>query len=376
MNIFLDSQPLLGTQSGIGRYVKSLLSIYQNDDDINILLCFNNFFNKKIFSSFGSKYLNQAYPYKIIRRLLIPNYLYEFPYDQFKINKADIFHGTNFIYFPTVNSRSVITIHDLAFLKYPETTSEKIYKHHSKWVPYSAHKCDHIIADSAQTKQDIIEMLNIPDSKVTTIPLAADDQFQVLDREIYVTTNALYHLPERYILFVGTLEPRKNLLGLLHSYILFRKNSSSSEKLVIIGAKGWKYDPIFDFIRENNLESEVVFLGYVNDEHLPAIYNGSTIFVMPSLYEGFGIPILEAMGCGVPVIGSNVSSIPEVIDRYGTLLPPDDYEGWGAAMDLLLSDQEKHSEFSALSLERASHFSWKRTAELTKQVYLDVLKSR
>lgn len=381
MNIYFDAQPITGTISGIGRYVNSLLHQYHTDDELNIFLAFNRICRKVSISDLAVSHqyryvlTNQRFPYKVVRRLFKPSLIYEFPYDILKSIKADIFHGTNFIHFPSIKGKSIITIHDLAFLKFPETTSEKIYKHHSKWVPYSARKCDHIIADSEQTKLDIIELLGIPEQKISSIPLAADEHFHKLSESDYMPITTQYNLPERYILFVGTLEPRKNLLGLLKSYVLFRKNSDCSDKLVIVGAKGWKYSPIFEFINENNLESDVLFMGYVEDEHLPAIYNGATLFVMPSIYEGFGIPILEAMGCGVPVIGSNVSSIPEVIDTYGIQVSPTDYEGWANHIHQFLSDESLRNTYSKLSLERASHFSWKYTAQATKQVYMDVLNS-
>lgn len=382
MNILLDGQPLLGTRSGIGRYVASLFQHYQSIEELSVHLAFNRIIKRLVPPELlldnitQTDIVNQRYPYKVIRRLLKPNIFYEMPYNIFRSGiKADIFHGTNFTHNRILKGKSIITIHDLAFLKFPETTSNKIYKHHSTWVPYSARKCDHIIADSEQTKDDIVELLEIPEYKITSIPLAADDQFCALPESQYLPIVNEYNLPDRYILFVGTLEPRKNLLGLLKSYLLFRKNSACSDKLVIVGAKGWKYTPIFDFITENNLESEVLFLGYVDDEHLPALYNGATIFVMPSIYEGFGIPILEAMGCGVPVIGSNVSSIPEVIGDYGVQVAPTDYEGWAQNIHNFMSDESFRNRYSRLSLERSTHFSWKRTAEATKQVYQDVLNS-
>ncbi|MEF3304496.1 glycosyltransferase family 4 protein [Paenibacillus sp. GYB003] len=379
MNIFLDAQPLLGSKSGVARYIDCLYSELSTHHNSNVYLAFNRIIKginlTDITDRKPGRIINQRYPYKVIRRLLNPNFLYDFPYDFFKFKKADIFHGTNFTHNATRKGKSIITIHDLAFLRFPETTSEKIYKHHSKWVPYSARKCDHIIAVSEQTKNDIVELLRVPEYKISTIYSAADTRFFKLPEPQYFPVIQHYQLPERYILFVGTVEPRKNLLGLLKSYLIFRKNSALSDKLVIVGAKGWKYSPIFDFIKENNLESEVIFTGYIEDEHLPAIYNGATLFVMPSIYEGFGIPILEAMGCGVPVIGSNVSSIPEVIDSFGVMVSPTDYEGWAAEIHRFLSDESLRNKYSKLSLERASHFSWKRTAEATKQVYIDVLNS-
>lgn len=381
MNVFLDAQPLLGNRSGIARYVGCLFNEYQTDEELNVSLAFNRIYKGIQLNEISASgvdrnhIINQRYPYKVIRRLMKPNFLYNFPYDFMKSKSAQLFHGTNFTYNRTMAGKSVITIHDLAYMKFPESTSDKIYKHHSKWVPYSAQKCDHIIADSEQTKIDIMDLLNIAEHKISVIHLAADDHFMPLPESEYLPIIQSYHLPERYILFVGTLEPRKNLLGLLKSYLLLKQNTDVTEKLVIVGAKGWKYSPMFEFIREHGLESDVIFMGFIEDEHLPAIYNGATTFVMPSIYEGFGIPILEAMKCGVPVIGSDVSSIPEVIGSYGIQVAPHDNEAWARNLYKVLSDDTIRKSYSHLSLQRAAHFSWKQTAQATKQVYLDVLNS-
>src|SRR5690606_36954811 len=154
---------------------------------------------------------------------------------------ADLFHGTNFTYTPLLRGKTVITIHDLAYMRYPDSTSDKIYKHHTRWVPYSAKQCDHIIADSRHTKQDIVHLLHIPEHKIDVVHLAADESFKPLEQQTYEPILKSYGLPDRYILFVGTLEPRKNLVGLIHAFHILKSNASISEKLVIVGAKGWKY---------------------------------------------------------------------------------------------------------------------------------------
>jgi glycosyltransferase involved in cell wall biosynthesis len=289
--------------------------------------------------------------------------------------KIDIFHGTNFTYTPIARGKTVITIHDLAYMKYPETTSERIYKHHSNWVPWSSRVCDRIIADSHQTKADIIELLGIPDEKINVIHLAADERFRPMPISEVQAILDKYRLPSKYILFVGTLEPRKNLLGLLKAYYALKQNSEYSEKLVIVGAKGWKYSSIFQWIRDNALLDDVIFTGFVDDGDLPALYNGATVFVLPSIYEGFGLPILEAMNCGIPVIASNRSSIPEVAGAAGILLDPEDYDVWAMEIQKMLTSLDHRKYYSALSLEQGKKFTWKRTAYETKQVYDKLLNN-
>jgi glycosyltransferase involved in cell wall biosynthesis len=344
-------------------------------DGLTVTLAFNRLFKKidrsdlPVPLSDESAVANQIYPYKVIRRLLRPNPLYLYPYDLFYKNKADIFHGTNFTHIPVTKGKTVITIHDLAYMRYPETTSERIYKHHSRWVPYSARKCHRIIADSEQTKRDIVDLLQIPESKIDVIYLAADEKMKPVPETDVKPILQKYHLPERYLLFVGTLEPRKNLIGLLKAYRIMKQNCDYTEKLVIIGAKGWKYDPVFDWVERHNMQNDVIFTGFIEDQDLVAIYNGATVFVMPSLYEGFGLPILEAMNCGIPVIGSNVSSIPEVIGDAGILVAPDDHEAWAVHMHRLLVDESLRRTYSMKSLERSKRFSWQKTAYETKLVY-------
>ncbi|MFH5181189.1 glycosyltransferase family 4 protein [Paenibacillus sp. TAB 01] len=378
MNVFLDAQPLLGPRSGIARYVECLAKQFASQADMNVSLAFNRIAKSirenhviSMERDFHLHLINNMYPYKVIRRLLKPNMFYHFPYDLMSGKKVDIFHGTNFTYTPVLKGKHVITIHDLAYMHYPEATSERILKHHSKWVPYSAQKCDYIIADSIQTKRDIEELLRIPESKISVVPLAADEHFRYIDNCPDILKK--YDLPSKYVLFVGTLEPRKNLIGLLKSFLLLKNQYDIEEKLVIVGARGWKFTPIFDWVKENQLENEVVFTGFIDDTDLPAIYSAATLFVMPSIYEGFGLPLLEAMQCGTPVIGSNVSSIPEIIENAGILIAPDDYSSWAEAIYTVISNTSLRATYSQLGLERSKQFTWSQTAELTRKIYTHVL---
>ncbi|MDB5054940.1 MAG: glycosyltransferase family 1 protein [Bacilli bacterium] len=380
MNVFLDAQPLLGSLSGISRYVECLYQELCQVSDVNVTLAFNRivkpFHPPKLTIDVHNKpiLMNKRYPYSIIRRLMKPNLLYTFPFDLgLGKDKADLFHGTNFTHFPVVRGKSVVTIHDLAFMRFPDSTSKRIYQHHSRWVPYSAQKADRIIADSMQTKNDIIELLQVSPDKIDVIHLAADKKFRPLPEHEYRPITQKYNLPEKYILFVGTVEPRKNLLGLVQAYELLKQNHPITEKLVIVGARGWKYTPIFEWIQQHHLETDIIFTGYIEDDDLVALYNAATIFVLPSIYEGFGIPILEAMQCGIPVIASNVSSIPEVVGESGILVDPHYHEGWAKAMLRLLTDEQEHLHYASLSLKRGEHFNWHKVAQQTLQVYDKVM---
>ncbi|GAA3403008.1 glycosyltransferase family 4 protein [Paenibacillus hodogayensis] len=379
MNIFIDAQPLLGAVSGISNYIRNLYDNLLNYNDNELILFFNRISKNVTLDKLpikirdNTQYYNSRYPYKIIRRMTTPNFLYNIPFDFFCEKESTIFHGTNFTHIPSTNKKTVITIHDLAYMIYPETTNEKIYRHHSNWVPYSAQQATKIIAVSSHTKNDIMNLLHVPEEKIEVIYLAAEARFRPIDKDAVHRVLNKYQLPDQYLLFVGTLEPRKNLICLLESFLLLNKNCNFPHKLVIVGAKGWKYNPIFEWVKNNGLEKKVIFTGFVEDEDLPAIYNGADVFLMPSLYEGFGLPILEAMQCGTPVIGSNNSSICEIIDTNGILLPHDDYEQWATNICTLLSNEEQKNGYKKLSLQRATNFSWKKTAHETKTLYEKML---
>lgn len=378
MPIFLDGQPLLGQRSGVSNYVRNLYK-----ELLNLNLDIDLFFNRiaknihlddlTLQIEQQPTIINTRYPYKVIRRLLKPGILYNYPFDWINKSSASIFHGTNFTHIPVSSKKTVITIHDLAYMIYPETTSEKIYRHHTKWVPYSAKLASKIIAVSQHTKNDIIQLLGVPEDKIEVVYLAADQLYRPLSKNQVQAALNKYNLPSDYLLFVGTLEPRKNLMGLLKAFHHLIMNYRCDHKLVIVGAKGWKYSPLFDFIQQNQLESKVIFTGFIEDEDLAAIYNGATLLTMPSIYEGFGIPILEAMNCGIPVIASDVSAIPEIVDKYGILLPPNEHELWAEKIYELINDESKINLYKHLSLERASHFSWQKTAFETKMVYDKIL---
>lgn len=372
MKVCLDGQPLLGNLSGIGRYTLNLYNCLINNPDINVTLGFNRILKKISALPMGvnSKHVvNQRYPYKVIRRLMRPNFFYRFPYDYNLKEAFDIFHGTNFTYMPIKRRRNIITIHDLAFMKFPETTSKQIYRHHMKWVPYCAKNADHIITISESTKVDVVDLLSIHPDKITVVPLAAEEHFKPLTKKEYAYIFDKYELPERYILFVGTIEARKNVLTLVKAFHLIKKAHDIEYKLVVVGARGWRTSSLYDYIQEHHLQNDIVFMGYVEDSDLTAIYNGARMLVMPSWYEGFGLPLVEAMKCGVPVIGSNTSAIPEVIGPNGLMCNPNVPEDWAEQISMLLSNDTAHRAWSDYSYQQSGNFSWESTAEETVNLY-------
>ena len=271
----------------------------------------------------------------------------------------------------------VITIHDLIFLRYPEAfhPAKRAYlKFMTRW---SARHSAHIIAVSEQTRRDVIELLDIKPGRVTTVHNGVGSQFVPLHDDTLARFAQEKRLTRRTVFYVGTLEPRKNITMLLKAFSkLAAEPDFDDTTLVIGGSKGWYYDEVFATAGRLGLTASerVRFLGRVPDEELPLWYNCASVFVFPSRFEGFGLPLLEAMACGTPVITSNTSSLPEVVGDAGILLPPDEPEAWSAALRKVLTSQDIASSLAAKGLERSTQFSWDRTASETFAVYRRILE--
>lgn len=380
MKIYIDGQPLIGNKTGIGYYTQNLVESYLKTN-LDVIIITNQILNKKRMETLAENEVshvnNKLFPYKVLRKLMLPTFFYKYPIDT-NLKKEErenaVYHATNFITLPTKYAKQVITIHDLAFMKFPKVVDESIYKYMMKWVPYSISRADQIIADSIHTKRDILAFFDIPEDKVNVVYLAADNRFQKRSIEDIHFVKSKYKLPEKYILYVGTLEPKKNLVTLIEVYYQLKKRYAIEEKLVIVGAKGWKFDSIFEKIQQLELQDDICFTGYIDDEDVPSIYSGASIFAFPSTYEGFGIPLLEAMQCEVPVVASNASCIPEVVGEAGLLFDPYDIDGWVEGMYNILTKEALRTELIHKGLQQASQFSWEKTAKETLAVYEKALK--
>ncbi len=280
---------------------------------------------------------------------------------------ADVLHSPDFIPPFRRRCRSVITIHDLAFVRFPHLLTAESARYYGQ-VGRAVQSADRVIAVSESTRQDILELLEVAPEKVTVVHSAAAPECRPLSPEEQRERRAVLGLPERFILFVGTLEPRKNLPTLLEAIpTLWREHHVP---LVVVGGKGWLYERVYMTLDRLRLtEEQVQMVGAVPSHELADYYGCATCLVMPSLYEGFGLPALEAMACGTPVVVSNVSSLPEIVSDAGLLVDPEDVDGLADALGKLLSDEEMRGKLGRLGLQRASTFSWDRTARETMQVY-------
>jgi glycosyltransferase involved in cell wall biosynthesis len=266
---------------------------------------------------------------------------------------------------------AVVTIHDLAPISFPQTfrRHNRVYLTWANLV--TARRAQHILAVSEFTKNELVRLLSVPPEKITVTHNACDARFHPPASPSIDAFRARHGLPERFILFVGTLEPRKNLPTLLEAYA--RIASRTDVPLIIGGGKGWLYDAVFARLEALGLRDRVHFPGFLASEELPLWYAAATVFVFPSRWEGFGIPPLEAMACGTPVVTSNSSSLPEVVGDAGLMVGPDDIDGMGEAILRVLDDAELRAELRERGLRQAQRFSWHISAERTLRVYEQVL---
>lgn len=263
----------------------------------------------------------------------------------------------------------VTTIHDISYEHLPETFKRRSRFQMRMTIPRTARSADHVIASSEYSRSDLIETYKLPPEKVTAIPLAAPDFLKpvtaVEERE---RIKKKYGIDGEFILGVGSIQPRKNLRRLIAAYSSLAASGIDLPQLVLAGKNAWLFEETLSSIDENNLGEKVKFTGFVPDEDLPALYSAALFFVYPSFFEGFGLPPLEAMQCGTPVIAGDRTSLPEVVGDCGLLVDPYDVDAIAGAIKQLLGDERLRNELSLKGLHRAGLFSWKRTARQTLDV--------
>ncbi len=288
--------------------------------------------------------------------------------------RLDVLHSPDFIP-PRFGAGSrIVTIHDLNFWYYPEFLTQDSLRYYRDQIAWAVSEADRISVDSDSTREDVIKQLNANPRKVVTIPLAAAPIFnnEHARSEVNKTLSAL-DIVEGFVLFVGTLSPRKNLETLIKAFTRLQRTSGPSRQLVIVGNRGWLNEGIFDAMNSTELDDEVLHFESLNDVQLAHLYSAAGVLALPSFYEGFGLPLLEAMQCGCPVIASNTSSLPEVAGSAGILLDPLDVNGWADAIGTVLSDQALRGNMIARGFKQASRFSWERSARETIALYQDAV---
>lgn len=288
------------------------------------------------------------------------------------VGRPDIFHATWHLLPGLSATKSVMTLYDLTFATVPGTHLRVLRWSSNFLVPRFLREAGKIIAISESTKRDAVRLYGIPEEKVEVTHLAVDARFRPADAGAVAMVRERHRLPERFLLYVGTIEPRKNLPVLLDALKILAERGRGVP-LVVAGAKGWMYEEFFRKVRKTGLEGNVLFTGYIPDEDLPGLYSAAEAFLFPSLYEGFGFPVLEAMACGTPVVCSNTSSLPEVAGKAAILLSPEAPGDWADTIQGILDSGTLRERMRQEGFRRASLFSWEKTARETWKVYRRML---
>lgn len=289
---------------------------------------------------------------------------------------VDLLHSPHYTMPLSCPVPSVITFHDMTFFIHPEmhTLSKRAF---FPWIMHhSSRKADMIITDSESTRRDAMQLLAIPPEKIVTVHLGYQDIFRpITDTAILDAVREKHHLPEHFILYVGAVEPRKNLPLLLNVFDILVQQGYS-QHLVIVGGLGWLYQDVLTQIDKLRAKDRIHRMGHIPYADLPVFYNLADVFVYPSIYEGFGLPPLEGMACGTPVITSDISSMPEFVGDAGVLAPPNDEAALLEAIQTVLSDDALRGRLAKDGPKQAANFTWKHTAEKTMNIYEQVLASQ
>jgi alpha-1,3-rhamnosyl/mannosyltransferase len=286
-----------------------------------------------------------------------------------------LFHGPNF-FLPLRAERGIITVHDLSVLRYPETHPAERVRSFEKFFSRSLSQSVHIITDSQTVRNEIIEDFGISGSNISAISLGIGEQFHLRDRQFAGAILQKYNLrPGGYILSVATFEPRKRIDKAILAHALMCERGKVDFPLVLVGASGWQNFALHSLIDQERAKGRLILLGYVPESELPAIYAGARLFLYPSIYEGFGLPPLEAMAAGVPTIVSKFSCLPEVTGEIPLQIDPDDIEGFGEAIERGLADEQWRTKAADTGIEWAQRYTWDRCVDDTIDIYRHVWDS-
>ncbi len=373
MHITIDYTSAIRQKAGIGRYTRNLVAALADTDHENqyTLFCAGDAPAPAQWPANFSVRATRV-PARALtigwHKLNLPITVERFSGD------SDIFHSPDFTLPPLRTPRGVVTVHDLSFLRLPQCADPGLRDYLTENVPRAVRRASRVLADSNNTKRDVVDLLHVPDDKVSVIHAGVEPRFRpVRDVEQLARIRDRYRLPEFFVLFVGTIEPRKNLGRLISAYSDLRRQAGLPHQLVISGARGWLYNDIYEQVARAGLTEDVLFPGFIDDSDLPALYTLADLFVFPSLYEGFGLPPLEAMACGTPVIASDNSSLPEVLGAAALLVPAEDTAAITDAMARVLGDATLRTRLADLGRAQATRFTWQSAARQLICAYQEVL---
>ncbi len=368
VRIAIDARKL--RDYGIGTYVRNLLRHLARIDQTTeyVLLCrpVDEDLGRRLGENFRTV-PEQAGTYSIREQWTVPLDL--------RREGIDLFHAPHYVLPPLTPCKSVVTIHDCIHLRFPQYLPNRLayaYAWSSLWV--ATHRSTRVLTVSEASKRDILRYFSVPESKIDVIYNAIDEQFDESPTDAEIgRVRERYQLEDPFVLYAGNIKPHKNLERLIEAFSMLRKNGFEQVKLLIIGDEISKYATLRRAVHRHKLHHQVRFLGFVSDKTLACLYRLAGVFVFPSLYEGFGLPPLEAMASGTPVITSNVSSLPEVVGDAALLIDPNKPDAIFDAMRRVLTEPELAQSLRDRGLERVRHFSWERSIRRVREIYDEVL---
>jgi glycosyltransferase involved in cell wall biosynthesis len=382
IKILVDVTPLRNKPSGIGIYVFNLIKALdklQDDEDFQLGLYGHPSIKNWLAGNLSfSETLNQyphcyslPIPVNIFSLLLLagfPNSI--FSYCDRHLGEADIIQGTDHFVYPCQNTMKVMTIHDLTFIKFPNYVPA-IVKTYSSRIKKCLKWTDLVITVSQNSKKEIIEHFGVEPNQIFVTSLASrySREYYSVELNEQAIASIKYDFSYPYLLFVSTIEPRKNIINIVKAFNFLKQKYKIEHHLILIGKKGWHYQPIFAAIKNSQWEIYIHHLDYLSDELVALFYSKADVFVYPSYYEGFGLPVLEAMTLGAPVVTSNTSSLPEVAGDAALLIDPNDPMQLAEAILQVISDRHLRQELIDKGKKRAKLFSWERTARETLKAY-------
>jgi glycosyltransferase involved in cell wall biosynthesis len=368
MTIYIDVSAAVHGRAGLGRYAESLARSLVAQDAGRLALFFNQAGGARPLPGLeGIPARKVRAGYKPWRMAVWLGQLASLGFDRL-LPDAGLYHATEHLLMPLRHVPTVLTVHDLIYRLFPAHHKRLNYWYLNAAMPLFCRRASAILAVSQATKNDLVRLYGLDPGKISVVYEAAAAHFAPAPAERIAQVRSRYQLPDDYMLCVGTIEPRKNLVRLLEASHRLRQ-AGEDVRLVVVGSKGWLYEGFFQRLEELGLAGAVALPGYVPDADLPAVYSGARLAVMPSLYEGFGLPVLEAMACGAPVVSSNASSLPEVGGDAARYFDPSDV---AAMADQILSvwrDPALRQAMRQQGLARAAQFSWARAAQETLAVY-------
>jgi glycosyltransferase involved in cell wall biosynthesis len=373
MNLLVDFSQIPIQKVGVGVYGLNLISnlepdatsryyVLVQDDDNSLDACESNGI---ILIRISSKKCRRLVNRLLLEQVYIPYLVYKY--------KIDVIHSLHYSFPVMTRARRIVTVCDMIFFKYPELHLRAKVFYFRFFIWLTTYLADKVICISKSTERDYLDFFRVKPNLTTVIELGVDQAYSPnIDRSEISALLEKYGIDGEYILFIGTIEPRKNITNLILAFAKLVKNESPL-RLVIVGKKGWHYESVFSLVSELRLVDKVIFTGFVEESEKPALLVGARMFVYPSFYEGFGIPVLEALACGVPTITSNLSSMPEVAGDAAILVDPSNVEDIHAALAKLYCDEALSAVLRERALIQSSKFSWNVMAEKTVEVYKAVL---